>query len=67
MTEGSPLYAREISFSLFANQLLNDADPVMVTSLSLIVRGLPSWFLMIRLRYKRQYWIGVPFNSTFCR
>lgn len=30
MAEGSPLYAREISFSLFANQVLNDADPVMV-------------------------------------
>lgn len=30
MAEGSPLYAREISFSLLANQLLNDADPVMV-------------------------------------
>lgn len=30
MAEGSPLYAREISFSLLANQVLNDADPVMV-------------------------------------
>lgn len=30
MAEGSPLYAREIPSSLWVNQLLNDADPVMV-------------------------------------
>lgn len=32
MAEGSPLYAREISFSLLVNQVLNDADPVMVNA-----------------------------------
>ena len=30
MAEGSPLYARAISSSLLANQVLNDANPVMV-------------------------------------
>ena len=30
MAEGSPLYARAISSSLWVNQLLNDANLVMV-------------------------------------